>query len=92
MKACAEMNAIWRRIVLFGSRADSSRRGGDIDLLIELVPNPACDTFRLQQRLRLALEEEIGEQRVDIVLDDGRADDAFSAVARERGVDLWSNP
>jgi len=91
VKACAEVGAIWQRIVLFGSRADSSRRGGDIDLLIELVPNPNCDTFRLNQRLRLALEEEIGEQRVDIVLDDGRVDDAFPALARERGVELWSN-
>jgi predicted nucleotidyltransferase len=92
VKACAEAGATWRRIVLFGSRADLSRRGGDIDLLIELVPNPHCDTFRLNQLLRLALEKEIGEQRVDIVLDEGRVDDAFPALARERGIELRSNP
>ena len=89
--ACEETGAVWRRIVVFGSRADPTRRGGDIDLLIELEPGTLCDSFRLAQRLRLALEDEIGEQHVDLVLDDGNADTAFPAIARETGVELWSN-
>jgi predicted nucleotidyltransferase len=90
-KACGETGAVWRRIVVFGSRADQNRLGGDIDLLIELEPGTLPDSFRLAQRLRLALEDEIGEQHVDLVLDDGNADDVFPAIARETGVELWSN-
>ena len=90
-RACAEAGAHWRRIVLFGSRTNPRGRGGDIDLLIELDPRHPVDTFRLTQRLRLALEDELGEQRVDLVLDDGRGDGVFPDIARHRGVELWSN-
>ncbi|MFM8735629.1 MAG: hypothetical protein ACKOC8_10595 [Pirellulales bacterium] len=90
-QACAEMGIAWRRIVLFGSRADPLRRGGDIDLLIEIAPTGSGGVQRLTQRLRLALEDELGEQRIDLVLDDGHAGGAFSAVARATGVELWSN-
>jgi predicted nucleotidyltransferase len=91
VRACAEAAATWRRIVLFGSRADPDRRGGDIDLLVELAPGHEADTYRLTQRLRLALEDEIGPQRVDLVLDDGRAAGGFADLARETGIELWSN-
>ena len=90
-KACGKMGAVWRRVVVFGSRTDPNRRGGDIDLLIELEPAKPTDTFRLTQRLRLALEDELGEQRIDLVLDDGNVDSAFPTLARETGVELWSN-
>jgi hypothetical protein len=33
----------------------------------------------------------LGEQRVDLVLDDGRGDGVFPDIARHRGVELWSN-
>jgi len=90
-KACGETGAVWRRVVVFGSRTDPNRRGGDIDLLVELEPARLADTFRLNQRLRLALEDELGEQRIDLVLDDGNVDSAFPTLARETGVELWSN-
>jgi predicted nucleotidyltransferase len=90
-RACGEVNAIWRRIVLFGSRTDPSRRGGDIDLLVELDPRCPGDVYRLTQKLRIALEDEIGPQRVDLVVDDGSGTSAFPALARLEGVELWSN-
>ena len=90
-KACGETGAVWRRVLVFGSRTDPNRRGGDIDLLVELEPARPADTFRLNQRLRLALEDELGEQRIDLVLDDGNADSVFPTLARETGVELWSN-
>ncbi|NDC53920.1 MAG: nucleotidyltransferase domain-containing protein [Planctomycetia bacterium] len=84
-RACEQLGVVWRRIVLFGSRTDPARRGGDIDLLVELDPH------RLTQRLRIALEDEIGVQRVDLVVDDGSGAGAFPALARLGGVELWSN-
>jgi predicted nucleotidyltransferase len=89
--ACRETAADWKRIILFGSRTDPTRRGGDIDLLVEIGPEPAVDAFRLQQRLRLALEDELGPQRFDLLLDDGTTTGGFVDLARARGVELWSN-
>lgn len=90
-RASGEVGCVWRRIVLFGSRTDPARRGGDIDLLVELDPKRPADVFRLTQRLRLALEDEIGAQHVDLVVDGGSRTNAFSSLARETGVELWSN-
>jgi predicted nucleotidyltransferase len=90
-RACAETGHHWRRIVVFGSRAIPDARGGDIDLLVDIDPGQPGDTHRLALRIRLALEDEIGEQHVDLVIDDGSGRDAFSAIARERGIELWSN-
>ena len=67
------------------------RRGGDIDPLLEIDPQPGVDVERLKRRLRLALEDEIGEQRVDLVVDEGIHGGPFPALARMRGVELWSN-
>lgn len=91
VRACEETGTAWRRIVLFGSRTDPARRGGDIDLLIEIDPRHRADLQRLTQRLRITLEDEIGAQHVDLVLDDGRSEGGFPVVARLQGVELWSN-
>jgi predicted nucleotidyltransferase len=90
-RACREVGARWNRIVLFGSRTDPSRRGGDIDLLVELVADSPADIYVLTQRLRLALEDELGSQRIDLVVDDGTVPTVFADLARSRGVELWSN-
>ena len=52
---------------LFGSRADDSRRGGDIDLHI-LAGDSNRVSLENEIRFRVALEEKIGEQRVDVLL------------------------
>jgi hypothetical protein len=78
--ACKETGTACRRIVLFGSR-----------FLIEIDPQHPADLHRLTQRLRIALEDEIGAQHVDLVVDDGRSTGGFPAVARLQGVALWSN-
>ncbi len=90
-KACEETGTVWRRIVLFGSRTDPNRRGGDIDLLVELDPRAPADVYRVAARLRIDLEDMIGEQRVDLVIDDGRSTSSFPELARKQGVELWSN-
>ena len=90
-RACREAGVVWRRIILFGSRTDPRRRGGDIDLLLEIEAAPPVDGYRLKQRLQLALEDDLGPQRFDLVVDDGTAAGGFADLARTRGVELWSN-
>ncbi len=91
VRACLETDATWQSIVLFGSRVDPRRLGGDIDLLVMLDPSQPVDVYRFTQRLRIALEDRLGEQRIDVVVDDGRGDGLFPSLARETGVELWSN-
>ncbi|WP_024327293.1 nucleotidyltransferase family protein [Thioalkalivibrio sp. AKL19] len=55
------------RVKLFGSRVDDAARGGDIDLYIEAdgTPNELLDQ---ELRLYVALQRQLGERRVDIVV------------------------
>ena len=54
------------RIWLYGSRVDDQMRGGDIDLYIETRLSKA-EAFQQEQQLYVALQRELGEQRIDIV-------------------------
>lgn len=79
------------RVLLFGSRVDDSRRGGDIDLLVE--PPMAIDAVQevaLCTRLVAHLYSRIGERRIDIVMARlGAADDRLIiAEARRHGIEL----
>lgn len=51
-------------IYLFGSRADDSSRGGDIDLLVlsKII------TEKDRRHLKIELFERIGEQKLDLVI------------------------
>ena len=75
---------------LFGSRVDDARRGGDIDLHVE-VPGPD-DVARLDDlRFRFvdALHGAIGEQRIDVVVRAaGTAVRPIDAIALAEGIPL----
>jgi len=61
------------KLYLFGSRVDDKKRGGDIDLLVissEL-------TKRDLRLLRIEFFKHFGEQKLDIVLDDGEFKNPF---------------
>ena len=53
-------------VMLFGSRIDDSKRGGDIDLYIE-SPRPLQDPVVKNSRLNATLQMKLGEQKIDIV-------------------------
>lgn len=55
------------RVWLFGSRVDDAKRGGDIDLYVELPPGNADDMQRLESRFWVRLQRALGEQKIDIV-------------------------
>jgi len=62
------------KLYLFGSRVDDSKRGGDIDLLI-LSSKLTKKDLRL---LRVEFFKRFGEQKLDIVLDNGELKDPFT--------------
>ena len=54
------------KVWLFGSRCNDQARGGDIDLYIE---SPAlADLFQRKLQLKLALEDALGEQKIDVLV------------------------
>lgn len=79
-----EDSSVW----LFGSRADDSKRGGDIDLLVETprsLPNRVDALCRLEGALVMGL----GDRKIDIVLKDARsADTPIFRAAKQTGVRL----
>ena len=55
------------RVFLFGSRADDTKRGGDIDLLVE-TPSRVEDVVRKKLRIIGAIQRRIGEQKIDLII------------------------
>ncbi len=53
------------QVWLFGSRCNDDAKGGDIDLYIE--SDELSTPFLRRIQLKIAIEEAIGEQKVDVV-------------------------
>ncbi len=70
------------KIILFGSRVNDAARGGDIDLLI------VSDNIKRHQlgEIRWQLWEQLGEQKIDIVLSNNQLLDTFAKLAFSQGV------
>jgi predicted nucleotidyltransferase len=74
------------RVRLFGSRLDDTRKGGDVDLLVELdrpVDNAIMTACRLEARLIRALDG----RKVDVILDAPNVpEQSIHRIARAEGV------
>ena len=70
-------------IYVFGSRADDSQKGGDIDLLILSRTLAYGDKLKIKQQFF----EKMDEQKIDVVIA-RNAGDPFVRVALEHGVRL----
>jgi len=69
------------KICLFGSRADDSRKGGDIDLLV--ISKQLSDADK--RAIKMRLYERIGKHKIDLLI----AEDLslpFVQLAMEEGV------
>jgi predicted nucleotidyltransferase len=67
LRVVAEIAGPQARTRLFGSRVDDSKRGGDIDLLVEL-DTPVEDRLGLELALGTRLYRAMMERKVDVVL------------------------
>ncbi len=72
------------KIYLFGSRVDNNKRGGDIDLLV--ISNKL--TQKDIRKLRVEFIKHFGEQKIDIVLDDGSFKEPFVKMILQKAVKL----
>ncbi|MBL0686613.1 MAG: nucleotidyltransferase domain-containing protein [Sulfurospirillum sp.] len=70
------------KIYLFGSRVDDNKKGGDIDLLI--VSKQL--TKKELRYLRIDFFNHFGEQKMDILLDDGSFDDIFNKLIFQKAI------
>ena len=78
------------KIILFGSRVDDSKRGGDIDILVQTA---VYSTVVFEKKLRTvaALQLKLGEQRIDLLTTTGTEDNRLIAQnAYRQGVVLWT--
>ncbi len=56
------------KVYIFGSRTNPSKKGGDIDIFLEI---PDCDNLTLvKKRLKflVRLKDKIGEQKIDLLI------------------------
>ena len=72
------------RLYLFGSRTDDSKRGGDIDLLVVSKRLTKKDL----RYLRLNFFKAFGEQKLDILLDDGSFENPFHKMISQKATEL----
>jgi predicted nucleotidyltransferase len=70
------------KLYLFGSRTDDNKKGGDIDLLV--VSNKL--TKKDIRMLRIDFCQQFGEQKIDIVLDDGSFTKVFNKLIFQKAV------
>ncbi len=71
-------------IYLFGSRTDLEKRGGDIDILIISQNIKKSDLTDI----RWNFFEEFGEQKIDIVTDDGSVQTSFVEMVFPKAVQI----
>lgn len=76
------------RVQLFGSRVDDSRRGGDIDLLVEIQSLDPDSQEAVTRKLRAIAEiqSKIGERKVDLVIANATSEKEVVRQARKQGV------
>lgn len=76
------------RIYLFGSRVDDTKKGGDIDLFIDVEQRK--NLIEKKIRFLVLLKQKIGEQKIDIVFNTN-SDLLIEKKAIEKGILLWKS-
>ena len=78
------------KLILFGSRADDSKRGGNINILVQI---PVFTVVAFEEKLQTvaALQLKLGEQRIDLLTTSGIDDERLIVQnAYRQGVVLWT--
>ena len=76
------------KVYIFGSRADNKRRGGDIDIYVEVFADDEEKLFDAKTFFIVQLRAVLGEQKIDVVVKNLAASEKLPIfkVARSEGV------
>ena len=76
------------RVFVFGSRADLSRRGGDIDILVKVSRSFSPEErFDAKKRMFVELCKRLGERNIDLLVTD-EPESPVEKIAMEEGVEI----
>lgn len=73
---------------LFGSRADLSKRGGDIDLYVESSIKDPQQIIKSKSTFLTKLYMTIGEQKIDVVVKFDDTNLLIYKIAKKEGIQL----
>lgn len=74
-------------VYIFGSRAVDTKRGGDIDIYIETnLKLDSRELYRKKLSYAIALDKKIGEQKIDIIINNFTDNKHIYEVARKTGI------
>jgi predicted nucleotidyltransferase len=74
------------KVMIFGSRADETQRGGDIDIYIQTDKKE--DILKLKIAFLREFEKLFGEQKVDLLVDNGTKSKEIFEIAKKEGIVL----
>jgi len=72
------------KVFIFGSRADMSKKGGDIDIYIQTTKKDAL--LKAKLAFLREFEKRFGEQKVDLLVDNGGKHKTIYEIAQKEGV------
>ena len=72
------------KVFVFGSRTDMSKKGGDIDIYIQTTKKDALLKAKLV--FLREFEKRFGEQKVDLLVDNGSKHKTIYEIAQKEGV------
>ncbi len=86
IKHCTQQYFNQSKIYLFGSRTDDKKKGGDIDLYIETTIQE--DLLEKEIKFLVNLKQLIGEQKIDLVINNNTQDKFIYKQAKQTGIEL----
>ena len=81
-KVFGESVDVW----LFGSRVQDGKKGGDIDLLIRPASDGVDTLFERKIRFLTELERQLGERKIDVVIEEPNDTRPIVAIAHATGI------
>ena len=75
------------KIYLFGSRTDNAKRGGDIDLYLDVADKNDPSWFEKKIQFLVKLNKTLGEQKIDVVISKDK-NRTIEQVALTEGIEL----
>jgi len=71
-------------IIIFGSRTDLTKKGGDIDILV--ISNKI--DYKMRRKIRVELFLKLGERKIDLIITDNPQKSEFTKLAYKYGVKI----